>query len=307
MTDRTETVTIIDGGMGRELKRIGAPFKQPEWSALTLMEAPEYVKTAHRNFIDAGAEVITVNAYAIVPYHLGNQVFVERGTELVSLAARLARETANESSRDIKVAGCLPPLFGSYQPELFNPEHAPDIYASMIDTQAPHVDMWLAETMGSIEEAQAVGKAVAAGDQRSVARRELWTSFHVTDEVVDGKAILASGESVTDAVLAAAEFSDAVLINCAAPESVDAAMTELAKALSVFPDKRFGGYANTFEPKRHDGYAPNNSILNDRDELTPVAYAGFAESWVNKGATIIGGCCGIYPEHICELAERFRL
>jgi S-methylmethionine-dependent homocysteine/selenocysteine methylase len=34
-------ITILDGGMGRELSRIGAPFRQPEWSALALMDGPE--------------------------------------------------------------------------------------------------------------------------------------------------------------------------------------------------------------------------------------------------------------------------
>lgn len=35
---------ILDGGLGRELARRGAPFRQPEWSALALIEAPETVK-----------------------------------------------------------------------------------------------------------------------------------------------------------------------------------------------------------------------------------------------------------------------
>ena len=35
----TARITLLDGGMGRELKRMGAPFRQPEWSALALMEA----------------------------------------------------------------------------------------------------------------------------------------------------------------------------------------------------------------------------------------------------------------------------
>ncbi len=39
-------VQILDGGMGRELKRIGAPFQQPEWSALALLEAPQYVSAS---------------------------------------------------------------------------------------------------------------------------------------------------------------------------------------------------------------------------------------------------------------------
>jgi S-methylmethionine-dependent homocysteine/selenocysteine methylase len=50
---------ILDGGIGRYLKEIGAPFQQPEWSALALMEDPSSVITAHQAFVDAGAQVIT--------------------------------------------------------------------------------------------------------------------------------------------------------------------------------------------------------------------------------------------------------
>src|SRR6056297_3483259 len=38
------TITILDGGMGKELRRIGAPFRQPEWSALALIESPDQVE-----------------------------------------------------------------------------------------------------------------------------------------------------------------------------------------------------------------------------------------------------------------------
>ena len=40
-------ILILDGGMGRELARRGAPFRQPEWSALALTEAPEAVLQTH--------------------------------------------------------------------------------------------------------------------------------------------------------------------------------------------------------------------------------------------------------------------
>ncbi|CAH9053428.1 hypothetical protein PSEHALCIP103_00821 [Pseudoalteromonas haloplanktis] len=63
-------LTILDGGMGRELKRIGAPFSQPLWSAQALIEAPQCVTQAHQAFINAGAEIITVNSYACAPFHL---------------------------------------------------------------------------------------------------------------------------------------------------------------------------------------------------------------------------------------------
>ena len=84
--------------MGKELRRIGAPFRQPEWSALALMEAPEMVALAHRNFIEAGAHVITTNNYAVVPYHLGDELFEARGRDLIGLAGRVAREVADESA-----------------------------------------------------------------------------------------------------------------------------------------------------------------------------------------------------------------
>ena len=105
-------VTILDGGMGRELMRIGAPFRQPEWSALALIDGPEWVVTAHGNFINAGAQVITTNSYAVVPFHLGDERFVTQGRELAHLAGALAREAVAGRS-DVVVAASLPPLFGS--------------------------------------------------------------------------------------------------------------------------------------------------------------------------------------------------
>jgi len=51
----TGKITILDGGMGRELEKRGAPFKQPEWSAMAMMTAPETVKEVHKAFIASGA------------------------------------------------------------------------------------------------------------------------------------------------------------------------------------------------------------------------------------------------------------
>ena len=121
--------TLLDGGMGKLLRARGAPFRQPEWSALALMEGPdglEHVVAAHREFIDAGADLITTNNYAVVPFHLGLDRFLERGVELCALAGRLAREAADMAQRPVRVAGSLPPLFGSYEPDDFDADTAPD-------------------------------------------------------------------------------------------------------------------------------------------------------------------------------------
>ena len=84
-------VTILDGGMGRELKRSGAPFRQPEWSALALIEAPDAVEEVHRGYCAAGAQVITTNSYALVPFHIGAERFARDGRELAARAGQVAR------------------------------------------------------------------------------------------------------------------------------------------------------------------------------------------------------------------------
>ncbi|MFM7252518.1 MAG: homocysteine S-methyltransferase family protein, partial [Ilumatobacteraceae bacterium] len=192
-------VTILDGGMGRELLRIGAPFRQPEWSALALTEGPDRVVEAHRNFIDAGAGVITSNSYAVVPFHIGAERFAAEGRQLADVAGRLAREAASTAGHGVRVAGSLPPLFGSYEPDLFDAAGAPDIIDPLIDGLRHHVDLWLAETLGSITEAYEVRRGLdRAGDTK-----RLWISYtlHRGDE-----GLLMSGESVADATAAALDL-----------------------------------------------------------------------------------------------------
>lgn len=77
-------LVLLDGGMGRELQRRGAPFRQPEWSALALSEAPEQVEAVHRAYIEAGAQVITSNSYAVVPFHIGEERFATEGESLAA-------------------------------------------------------------------------------------------------------------------------------------------------------------------------------------------------------------------------------
>src|SRR5664280_349350 len=127
------TITLLDGGMGRELLRIGAPFQQPEWSALALLEGPEFVRQVHDSYVASGAEVITTNSYAVVPYHIGEERFAERGEELAALAGRLGRESVDAAtSGRVRLAGSLPPVFGSYRPDLFRAEDAARILDPLV-------------------------------------------------------------------------------------------------------------------------------------------------------------------------------
>jgi S-methylmethionine-dependent homocysteine/selenocysteine methylase len=293
-------VTLLDGGMGRELNRMGAPFQQPEWSALALLEGPDFVRRAHAAFIAAGAAIVTTNSYALVPFHIGAERFAARGQELADLAGRLARQAAAESGRNVLVAGSLPPLFGSYRPDLFNAAAAQTLLKPLVAGLERHVDLWLAETLSALEEAREVGKALNGDD------KPLWLSFTLHDEHPDpANPRLRSGESVVDAAkLAHALNAAALLFNCSQPEvmgsAIDAARAELER---VGAEIKIGCYANAFPPQSEDAEA-NGTLSDIRADLDPSGYLVFAQDWKKRGADIIGGCCGIGPEHIAALKEK---
>jgi S-methylmethionine-dependent homocysteine/selenocysteine methylase len=290
------TITILDGGMGRQLAHMGAPFRQPEWSALALLDGPDWVSRAHRAFIEAGADVITTNAYAVVPFHIGEERFATRGRELAALAGRLARQEADAAGRPVRVAGSLPPLFGSYRPDLFVPERAPELLAELVAGQAPYVDLWLAETQSSIAEATAAAAALAGDD------RPLWVSFTLDDEP-EAPPRIRSGERVEDAAAAAVELgAQALLFNCSQPERMAGA---LAAARAAAPGLPLGAYANAF-PQVPDDHQANDALFGIRTDLDPDGYCTFASTWVDGGATLVGGCCGVGPEQIAALSERLR-
>lgn len=294
-------IQILDGGMGRELARMGAPFRQPEWSALALIEAPQFVRAAHDAFIAAGSQVITTNSYAVVPFHVGDDVFAEQGAALIALSGKLAREAADAAPAKVLVAGSLPPVLGSYRPDLFEPVAAKKLLQVLVDNLTGNVDVWLAETQSSVAEVEAVRDVL--GDDP----RPLWLSFTLQDNLdPQGNALLRTGESIAEAVNAALRISaGAVLFNCSRPEvmatavkTARAALTAQGSALDI------GVYANAFEPSDNTRGA-NEGLSKMRQDTDPAGYLDFAKDWVAQGATMVGGCCGIGPEHIAALKKAF--
>jgi S-methylmethionine-dependent homocysteine/selenocysteine methylase len=282
-------VTILDGGMSRELMRLGAPLRQPEWSALALIESPGHVTEAHREFARAGAQVLTTNAYAVVPFHLGEDRFASEGRRLAESAARMCREVADEF--DVRVAGCLPPALGSYRPEAFDRAEAERILGVLVEAQSPFVDLWLAETMSSLAEAEVAAVMIAERCERGL---PVWMSFTVDDH--DGTR-LRSGESVADAAAAAVELgAAAVLFNCSHTD-VMATAIRAARSACGLP---IGVYPNLFDEV--EDTAANEILHAVRTDADGVRYAGWADAWIEAGATMVGGCCGATAVHIAALS-----
>ena len=92
-----------------------------------------------------------------------------------------------------------------------------------------------------------------------------------------------------------------ILLNCSSPEAITQAMSIMTE-LSI----PFGGLANGFTSI--SPLSPGSTVdkLSARKDLSPKIYAEFAYQWVEAGATIIGGCCEIGPEHIGFLSQHLQ-
>lgn len=293
MTD----ITLLDGSIGQELVKRGGDAPTPFWSTSVMVERPQLVRDVHASYFAAGASVATTNTYAILRDRFEGKAddLADRLEELTT-AAIMAAAQARDANGSGRLAGAIGPLGASYRTDLTTSvAEAVAGFAEPIANLKGRVDLLLFETMSSLTQAQA---ALSASRDAGM---PVWLSVSVDD---DNGTLLRSGEPLADlAPIVSANNPAAVLINCSRPEAVGTGLDILATF-----GKPFGAYANGFT-KISEGFLkdmPTVDALEARHDLNPQAYADFAMSWVEQGATIIGGCCEVGPDHIAELASRLR-
>lgn len=285
-------ITLLDGGMGQELVARSGDAPTPLWSTQVMIDHPGLVRQVHADYFRAGATVATTNTYAVHRDRLVKAGIEDRFAALHAQALAEARQ-ARDALGAGRIAGSIGPLVASYRPDAHPPhDEAVAKYAEVAALLAPGVDILLAETVASLAHARAVLEG-AAGHGRPV-----WLSVTVDDE--DGTR-LRSGERVAALDTVLTGNAAAVLANCSAPEAVAAALDGLATF-----GLPYGAYANGFQQITKDFLkdSPTVASLHARPEMTPALYADFALIWVDKGATIVGGCCETTPAHIAEIGRR---
>ena len=286
-------VILKDGGTGQELIKRSSMPPHPLWSAKVMMEEPEVVQGVHEDFIRAGARLITLNNYSATPERLQREGVPELFKPLQNTAIELvqsARDAVGENG--VRIAGCLPPLHGSYRPDLaLSHDDLLPAYQEIVAAQAYACDVILCETLSSVAEVTA---AAQAGIETGL---PTWVAMTLGD---DGSATLRSGEPLAAALDALAGMDHAgVMLNCSKPEVITANLGAL-----LARDKPVGAYANGFTGIDALEIGGTVTELKARQDLTPQAYADFALGWVKLGAIFTGGCCEVGPAHISALAQR---
>ncbi len=292
---RMSDIVLLDGGLGQELVRRSGDRPTPLWSTQVMLDLPGLVEEVHRDFLAAGATVLTTNTYAIHRDRLEGGPLAQAYEALLQSALAEARAARNDFPA-ARIAGSLGPLGASYRPDLAPPpEEAAQIYSENVGHIAPACDLLILETMASLSQAEGALRAASEGG------RPVWLALTVSD--TDGTR-LRSGEPLSQAEdLVERHAPEAVLVNCSVPEVIGQALPVLASF-----GRPYGAYANGFERISEAFLAdrPTVEALTGREDLSPERYADFAMGWAEQGATILGGCCEVGPGHIAELARRLK-
>ena len=286
---------ILDGGMGSELIRRGHIPRTGLWSARALLETPEAVLEVHGEYISAGAQIIITNSYSTIPSYLAKTGMEHSYQELTEVAAKLAREAADNAATAPKVAGSLPPLDESYRHDLVPADdESRRVYAELVRVLSPHVDLYLCETMSCAREGANAAAAARAADPG----KPLWVAWTLDETPGMG---LRSGESVAQALAAVEPFQpDAYLFNCTSPRAITAAI----ETLSELTAKPIGAYPNSYYVP--EGWTLDNEKTMGGRDMAEDEFVGFSRDWLAKGASIIGGCCGIGPAHIQAMSRALK-
>ena len=284
------TITLLDGGLGQELVRRSGDAPTNLWSTQVMVDHPGLVSALHAVYFAAGASLATTNTYCVHHDRLEGTALDGRFHDLhvAAVAEAVAARPAGK-----KVAGSIGPLEASYRPDK-HPAHDVAVarYAEVAREIGPKVDLIICETVASLAHARAVLEGARA------AGKPVWLSVTVSDS--DGTR-LRSGEPTADVCQVARDGGAvALLANCSAPEAMPAALDALKAA-----HLPFGAYANGFTQITEDFLRdkPTVAALHPRRDLGPDAYAAHAMGWIAQGATIVGGCCEVGPDHIATLAR----
>ena len=295
-------LVIIDGGTGSQLQAEGVPMDDVAWSARANLDQPEVVQRVHEAYIRAGAEVIIANTFAanraaMEPAGLGSRV-AEANRKALGAALR-ARDAA--ATRPVVVAGSM----SSFCPAAMDgadarrpvgrPASEDPRFPGLADYReqaqvlaAAGADLIVLEMI----EAQAYGgAAVQAAAETGL---PVWLGISAARRV--------DGTLETFAALGGGDSFEALLNALADPAL--AAVTVMHSDPEVIPDaigairQHFAGPIGAYA---ENGYwDPPDWVFNG---LTPAEYLHHAIAWADRGAQLIGGCCGTGPDHIRVLAD----
>jgi homocysteine S-methyltransferase len=282
---------VLDGGLGTLLAARGHDLSSSLWSAQLLVDDPAAIRRAHLEYFEAGARVAISSSYQVSYEGLDAAGYSRTHVDtLLARSVQLAFEARDAAGLEPGAAWVAASI-GPYGATLADgSEYTGDYGLSVAELREWHrprlevlaaasPDVIAVETIPSLAELEAIcglldGLGVPA-----------WVSVTVADGA------LRTGESLHEALALAASIDDviAVGVNCCDDAQVPGAL-EVARAAG----KPGVAYPNSGEL----WHADTRSWSGHGSEVHRLA-----QSWIESGAGLIGGCCRVGPEQIAQIAQ----
>ncbi len=293
-------IRLLDGATGTELEKRGAPMSTGAWSGPAALEHGEVLEQIHRDYIAAGADIITANTYATSRALLDLDGLGDRFEEINSASVRAARRAREYCARpDVMIAGSLSHR-GRIAPASARPDTTTAIglpeMANALSEQARLLhdegcDLLLLEMMYDparmplvFEAAARTGLPVWAGFSARLGENGQLLGFGPGADVPFAQIISILHEWDVDA--AGIMHTPANLV----ADAINLLRATFDGPLMAYPDS---GYFKS-------------PYWQFEDVIEPRELCQYAEGWVEQGVQVLGGCCGLSPEHTAALAPLKR-
>ncbi len=269
-------VIVFDGGVGTYLYEKGI-FINTCFDELNLIN-PDIVMEVHRDYINAGADVIETNTFGANRFKLAPHGLETKVYEVNFKGAQLAKKVAGGTTL---VAGSVGPLGVQIEPlGKLSYDEAKDAFKEQIKGLLDGgVDLIIIETFSLVSELKQAIRAV----------KELNTEIPIIAQVtINDDGNLLSGAPLETFVREVSEFAvDAIGMNCSVGPKAMLDALEHLKPLTTLP--------LSVQP---NAGLPQNIAGRNIYMTSPEYIAEYSKRFIQTGASIVGGCCGTNPEHI---------
>jgi len=317
-----ERILIIDGAMGTMIQRNklseadyrGERFK--DWTSdlkgnndLLSLTQPQIIKGIHKEYLNAGADIIETNTFNAQAISLADYHMQEFAYEINLAAAKIARQAVDEFTHDSQlttheprfVAGALGPMNKtlSLSPDVNNPGYRAVTFDEVVNAYYEQVkglvdggvDVLLIETIFDTLNAKA---AIFAIKKYFRDTKKETLPVMISGTITDASGRTLSGQTLEafyTSVMHAKPLS--IGLNCAlGAKEMRPHIEELSQIASCYTS----AYPNAGLP----------NAMGEYDEQ-PEETAHYLEDWAKEGfVNIVGGCCGTTPDHIRHIAEQVK-
>src|SRR6201996_3287043 len=319
-------ILVIDGAMGTMIQRYqlteedfrGERFRDHKSDLkgnndLLNLTRPDVIKAIHKEYIEAGADIIETNTFSTQRISLADYHLEELAYELSYEGARIAREiadeyTKNNPSKPRFVAGAVGPTnrTASLSPDVNDPGYRAVTFDDLVNAYYTQVrglvdggsDVLLIETIFDTLNCKAAIFAIKKYENECKANGKDYLAFGpnggimISGTITDASGRTLSGQTV-EAFWNSVRHANLISVglNCALGAKE---MRPHIEELSTIADVFISAYPNAGLPNEFGAY----------DE-TPHETAHLVEDFMKAGlVNIVGGCCGTTPEHIKCIAEK---